>query len=90
MIVIDTNVISELWKAEPALQVVAWVDAPFDLNASRAYAELMAGAKGAGNAIGQADGYIAASAAARSYTVATRDTGPFETAGMAGINPLEA
>lgn len=26
MIVIDTNVISELWKAEPAPQVLAWMD----------------------------------------------------------------
>ncbi len=27
MIVIDTNVISELWKAEPVPQVLAWMDA---------------------------------------------------------------
>lgn len=27
MIVIDTNVISELWKIEPNLNVLAWVDA---------------------------------------------------------------
>ena len=139
MIVIDTNVISELWKAEPAPQVLAWMDAqmietlylsvitvaelrfglaampagkrrntylgrlerevipafsgrilPFDLETSQAYAELMGAARAAGQAIGKADGYIAASAAARGYTVATRDTSPFAAAGLAVINPWEA
>jgi len=138
MIVIDTNVISELWKAEPAPQVLAWTDAqmietlylsaitvaelrfglaampvgkrratyldrlerevlpafagrilPFDLDASRAYAELMEAAKTVGKAIGKADGYMAASAALRGYMVATRDTSPFEAAGLAVINPWE-
>lgn len=136
MIVLDTNVISELWKAEPAPQVLAWVDAqmvetlylsaitvaelrfglaampagrrrttyldrlehevipaftgrilPFDLAASQAYAALMGAARAAGNAIGKADGYIAASALARGFTVATRDTSPFTAAGLAIINP---
>lgn len=27
MILIDTNVISELWKAEPNPDVLAWIDA---------------------------------------------------------------
>lgn len=138
MIVVDTDVTSELWRAQPAPQVLAWMDAqmietlylsaitvaelrfglatmpagkrravflnrlesdvipafagrivPFDLDASRAYAELMAAARMAGNAIGKADGYIAASAAARGYTVATRDTSPFEAAGLAVIHPWE-
>ncbi|OWT56192.1 type II toxin-antitoxin system VapC family toxin [Candidimonas nitroreducens] len=136
MLVIDTNVISELWKAQPAPQVVAWMGAqmietlylsaitvaelrfglaampqgkrratylellerkvipafagrvlPFGLDASRAYAELMAAARVAGNAIGKADGYIAASAATRAYTVATRDISPVEATGLAIINP---
>ena len=39
---------------------------PFDLAASQAYAELMARARAAGLAIGRADGYIAAIAAAKS------------------------
>lgn len=138
MIVLDTNVISELWKIQPAPQVLAWMDdqmietlylsavtvaelrfglaampagkrrttyqdrlerevipafagrvLPFDLEASRAYARLMAAAKTAGNAIGKADGYIAASAASFGYKVATRDTSPFEAAGLAVINPWE-
>jgi toxin FitB len=138
MIVLDTNVISELWKAAPDPNVLAWVDAqmvetlylsaitvaelrfglaamppgqrrtiyqerlegevlpafmgrvlPFDLEASKAYADLMAQAKAVGRAIGRADGYIAATAAARGLMVATRDTSPFEAAGLTIINPWE-
>ncbi|AYG62329.1 type II toxin-antitoxin system VapC family toxin [Rhizobium jaguaris] len=136
MIVLDTNVISELWKVEPDTNVLAWIDAQlietlylstitvaelrygvatmpegkrqtiyqdrlerevlpafsgrvlsFDLDASQAYAELMARAKEAGRAIGKADGYIAATAAARGLMVATRDTSPFQAAGLNVINP---
>ena len=139
MILIDTNVISELWKAEPNPDVLAWIDAqavetlylsaitvaelrfgvaampegkrrsiyqerlekevlpaftgrvlPFDLAASRAYADLMAGAKLAGKAIGKADGYIAATASACGLMVATRDISPFESAGLKWVNPWEA
>ena len=135
MIIIDTNVISELWKAEPSLQVRSWMDAQFiqnlymssitvaelrfgiavmpvgkrkqtylerleskvipafsqrilafDLEASQAYAELMRVAKVNGQAIGKADGYIAASAVAHGYAVASRDTSPFRTAGLRVIN----
>lgn len=138
MILIDTNVISELWKVEPYPAVLAWIDAQavetlylsaitvaelrfgvatmpegkrrsiyqdrlerevlpafsgrvlsFDLEASQAYAELMARAKSEGKAIGKADGYIAATAAARALTVATRDVAPFQATGLAVINPWE-
>lgn len=136
MIVLDTNVVSELWKVAPAPAVLAWVDAqaietlylaavtvaelrygiaampegrrrtvfqermerevvpafsgrilPFDLDASRHYATFMARARAAGQAIGTADGYIAASAIARGFAVATRDTSPFEAAGVRVFNP---
>jgi predicted nucleic acid-binding protein len=139
MILIDTNVISELWKAEPNPDVLAWIDAqtvetlylsavtvaelrfglatmpeskrrtiyqerlekkvlptfagrvlPFDLNASQAYADLMARAKAGGKAIGKADGYIAATATACGLMVATRDISPFEAAGLKIVNPWEA
>jgi len=62
---------------------------PFDLDASQAYADLMARAKTAGKAIGKADGYIAATAAVRGFTIATRDTRPFEAAGLNILNPWE-
>ena len=63
---------------------------PFDLACTQAYAELMAKARTAGLAIATADGYIAAIAAANGFAVATRDTGPFEVAGAAVINPWQA
>ncbi|TAN31634.1 MAG: type II toxin-antitoxin system VapC family toxin [Castellaniella sp.] len=139
MIVVDTNVISELWKITPAPNVLAWIDSQvvetlylssitvaelrfgvaampagkrraiyqerlerdvltafagrvlsFDLDAARIYAELMARAKAEGKAVGNADGYIAATAAARGFTVATRDVNPFEAAGLTVINPWES
>lgn len=139
MILIDTNVISELWKAEPNPDLLAWIDAqtvetlylsaitvaelrfglatmaegkrrtiyqerlekevlptfagrvlPFDLDASQAYADLMARARAAGKAIGKADGYIAATATACGLMVATRDISPFEAAGLKIVNPWEA
>ena len=139
MILIDTNVISELWKAQPNPGVLAWVDAqtvetlylsaitvaelrfglatmpegkrrtiyqerlenevlptftgrvlPFNLDASQAYADLMARAKVEGKAIGKADGYIAATASACGLMVATRDISPFEAAGLKIVNPWEA
>ncbi len=138
MIVIDTNVISELWKAAPSARVLAWVDAQpietlylsaitvaelrfgiaalpkgkrrtifeerlerdvlplfsgrvlaFDLPAAQAYATLMARARTAGKPIGQADAYIAATAAAHGHHIATRDTAPFLAAGIAVINPWD-
>jgi predicted nucleic acid-binding protein len=62
---------------------------PFDMSASQAYSELMAKARAAGLAIGSADGYIAATAAANGMMVATRDVSPFAAAGVDVINPWE-
>ena len=62
----------------------------FDLEASTAYATLMAAARASGKAIGTADGYIAATALARGFSVATRDVSPFEAAGLSIINPWVA
>ena len=138
MILIDTNVISELWKLAPAPSVLVWIDAqtvetlylsaitvaelryglaimpegkrrsiyqdrlerevlhafkdrvlPFDIDASKAYSELMARAKAQGNSISNADGYIAATAGTRALTVATRDVVPFLAVGLTVINPWD-
>ena len=62
----------------------------FDLDASKSYAELMAGSRASGKAIGKADGYIAAVAASNRLQVATRDVGPFEAAGLRVISPWAA
>lgn len=62
---------------------------PFDLDASAAYAALMAEARASGKAIGVADGFIAAIARARNLAVATRDVGPFAAAGLMVIDPWD-
>lgn len=59
----------------------------FDLAATEAYAVRRARARAAGQGMATADSYIAAIAAAKGFTVATRDTRPFEAAGVAVINP---
>lgn len=62
----------------------------FDTAAADAYAVIRARARAAGKTVGASDGYIAATAAAHSFAVATRDTGPFEAAGVPVINPWAA
>lgn len=63
---------------------------PFDLDVSQAHADLMARVSVAGKAIGEADGYIAATASACGLMVATRDISPFAAAGLKIVNPWEA
>jgi hypothetical protein len=63
---------------------------PFDIACTKAYADLMAKSRAAGLAIETADAFIAAVALANGFTVATRDTSPFEAAGANVINPWEA
>ena len=60
---------------------------PFDEAASETYGELRARARAQGKAIAPADGYIAATAIHHGLMVATRDTAPFEAAGLKVINP---
>ena len=72
-----------------ALPLFAGRILPFDMLASQSYGELMAKARAAGLAIGTADGYIAAIAAANGMMVATRDASPFEAVGVDVINPWE-
>ena len=139
MILIDTNVVSEPWKPQPDLRVLAWLDAQtietlslssitvaelragialmsagkrrdslyenlekrllpmfanrvlsFDMACTKAYAELLAKSRAAGLAVETADAFIAAVALANGFAVATRDTTPFEAAGLGVINPWEA
>jgi hypothetical protein len=60
---------------------------PFDAASSKAYATLRASARAAGHAIALTDGYIAGIASTHGFIVATRDTSPFEAAGLTVINP---
>ena len=135
MIVLDTNVVSEAMKPEPASSVRAWLNEqaaetlylssvtlaellfgiralpagrrknsldralaelldlfkdrvlPFDTDAARHYADLAVKARNGGRGFPTPDGYIAAVAASRDFIVASRDTSPYEAAGVAVINP---
>ena len=60
---------------------------PFDVDAARHYAELAVAAKTGGRGFPTPDGYIAAIAVSRGFIVASRDTAPFEAAGVSVINP---
>jgi predicted nucleic acid-binding protein len=60
---------------------------PFDTDAARRYAELAMTAKTGGRGFPTPDGYIAAIAASRNFIVASRDTAPYEAAGVSVINP---
>jgi hypothetical protein len=59
----------------------------FDIAAAEFYAKIAVRARRAGCAISVADGQIAAIAAARGLSVASRDEAPFRVAGLAVINP---
>lgn len=62
---------------------------PFDRPAAMAYAPLVSRARGGGRTISVADGQIAAIAAVRGFTVATRDTAPFAATGVPVTNPWQ-
>lgn len=62
----------------------------FDTGAARHYADLAVAARKAGKGFPTPDGYIAAIAAARGFTVATRDTSAFDAAGIPIIDPWTA
>lgn len=60
---------------------------PFDSDAARHYAELAVKARAKGRGFPTPDGYIAAIAVSRGFIVASRDTEPYEAAGVPVINP---
>ena len=60
---------------------------PFDSDAARHYADLAVKARNGGRGFPTPDGYIAAVAAARGFIAESRDTSPYEAAGVALINP---
>jgi predicted nucleic acid-binding protein len=61
----------------------------YDEAAAKAYSQLVSKARSRGRAISIADGQIAAIASVHNFAVATRDTAPFEAAGVAIINPSQ-
>jgi predicted nucleic acid-binding protein len=98
MILLDTNVISEPQRRDSLhdnlekrlLPMFANRVLSFDMACTKAYAELLAKCRAAGLAVETADAFIAAVALANGFAVATRDTSPFEAAGVNVINPWQA
>lgn len=60
---------------------------PFDAEAARRFADLAVMARAAGRGFPTSDGYIAAIAESRGFIVASRDTAPYEAAGLTVLNP---
>jgi predicted nucleic acid-binding protein len=60
-----------------------------DVPAASEAARIAALAEAAGTPIGQADAQIAAIALSHGFAIATRDTTPFQSAGLVVINPWE-
>lgn len=60
---------------------------PFDVNAAQAYPKIVMRARRHGHPITVTDAQIAAIAASRNFSVATRDETPFQAAGVSVINP---
>lgn len=63
---------------------------PFDTDSARCYAELAVAARTAGRGFPIPAGYIAATAAAHRFAVATRDVAPFLAAELTVIDPWSA
>ena len=61
----------------------------FDVPAATEAARIAAVAEAAGTPIGQADAQIAAIGRSHGFAIATRDTAPFQSAGLVVINPWE-
>jgi toxin FitB len=59
----------------------------FDMSCTKAYAELLRRTRAAGIAIETADALIASIVLTNGFIIATRDTVPFEAAGLNVINP---
>jgi predicted nucleic acid-binding protein len=139
MIVLDTNVVSELLNPVPNPRVVRWAGSgapnsfyltatsltellsgveflpsgkkrdllaveinnligilfqnrilPFDRVAAEALSKMRTRARAFGRPLPFGDGQMAAIAQVNGFVVATRDTLPFEAAGVAFVNPWEA
>ena len=136
MILVDTNVLSELTRPTPEPRVIAWLEVnepalslpaialaelrygiarlpegrrrsgllrfwratcsqfrgrifSFDERAAERYGDIAAAAERTGRRLNIQDGQIAAVALVHGMSVATRNVGDFEAAGVAIVNPWE-
>jgi hypothetical protein len=73
--------------AEQVVALFAERIVPFDLAAAQSYAKIVTRARRHGHPIAVADAQIAAIAASRRFSVASRDEAPFQAAGVPAVNP---
>jgi toxin FitB len=103
VIILDTNVLSEILRAKPAPAVREWVAAQpsstlftttitqgvlgFDRPAARAFADIAAARRRAGRPIAQLDTHVAGIARSRGSALATRNSNDFEDCGIELLDP---
>jgi predicted nucleic acid-binding protein len=80
-----------LWEALDftLLRLVGPRILPFDAAAATEAARISAEAEASGTTITEADAQIAAITRVHGFAIATRDTAPFQAAGLAVINPWD-
>lgn len=92
MIILDTNVLSELLAPAPSVAVETWLAGrilPFDSEAADAFGSIAARRRKLGRPISQFDAQIAAIAWSRGASVATRNVADFADTGVTIINPWD-
>ena len=87
MIILDTNVLSELMKPQPVPQVVAWVVLGFESDAARIFSKIAAQRRALGRPISHPDAQIASITRARRARLATRNQSDFADCGIDVIDP---
>lgn len=103
MIMLDTNVISEIFRPQPEPRVLAWLEPltddvaitsitlaellAFDADAAAEYAEVFVSRERAGLPISMADAQITAICRANRAVCATRKVKDFEATGVDVVNP---
>jgi len=89
MIILGTDMLSELIKPAPSQHVIDWLNALPRHEVANRYGDIVAGRARQGNPIEIADTQIAAICASRDAVLATRNIKDFEDTGIELINPWE-
>jgi predicted nucleic acid-binding protein len=92
MQLVDTNILSELMRAQPAAGVLAWLQRhevlPITTDVARCAGALRGQLQLRGQTRSQADMLIAATAQIHALTIVTRNVRDFDGCGVAVLNPF--
>jgi len=89
MIVLDTNVVSEVMRVAPSTRVLDWLDRQELSTAAYTYSQIMALRKKMGRPLSAFDGQIAAIAIANNFAVATHNVSDFDGLTLHVIDPFQ-